>query len=95
MSYRAKRERVSGVPAHSQSSALVVCMIAGAAAGAVIGFFTVVGVLGAVIGAIVGAVVGLGLGELVLLQQKRQEAKDARLDREIGVIGGELGAPPL
>src|SRR5690349_19591031 len=87
-----RRERVSGVPRQSKLIAVVVCAFAGIVGGAVIGFFTMVTALSAIVGAIIGLVAGIAIGFFALHQSKRHDRKDAVLDREIGVIGGDIGA---
>ncbi len=93
MRYEAKRERVKGVPVHSHLPAVIVSALAAAIAGAIIGYFTAVGWTGAIIGGIVGVVAGFALAEGVILYHKRKDARDLELDREIGVLGGDIGAP--
>ena len=93
MRQQRKRERVKGVPVHSHVPALLVAALAAAIGGAIIGYFTLVGATGAIIGGIVGIVAGLAIAEAVILYQKKKDERDEQLDREIGVIGGDLGAP--
>jgi phage tail tape-measure protein len=66
---------------------------AGALAGAVIG--AVAGPVGAIAGAIIGAAAGSLLGDVTHKDGVERDAKDAVLDGEIGVSGGEMGAPNL
>ncbi len=66
---------------------------AGAFAGAVIG--AVGGPVGAIAGAIIGAAAGGLLGDVTHKDGVERDAKDAVLDSEIGVSGGEMGAPNL
>ena len=66
---------------------------AGAFAGAVIG--AVAGPVGAIAGAIIGAAAGSLLGDVTHNDGLERDAKDAELDGEIGVSGGEMGAPNL
>lgn len=61
----------------------------GAAAGAAIGAFA--GPPGMVVGAIIGAAAGAATGA-ALANDHDAEAHDAKLDEEIGVTGGDLGA---
>jgi phage tail tape-measure protein len=72
-----------------EAEAGVLGAIAGAAMGAV------AGPVGAAVGAVAGAAVGVlaekGLGE----SEIDEAAKDQALDKEIGVIDGDLGAPNL
>lgn len=65
----------------------------GALAGAALGAFA--GPPGAVIGAALGAAVGMGAGAASRRGDEQNEAADTALDRELGVIGGEIGAPNL
>ena len=46
-------------------------------------------------GLVIGAAAGTLLGEVVQKASAEAEARDAVLDAEIGVSGGELGAPSL
>jgi uncharacterized membrane protein len=85
-------ERKSGIPRHPDRGALAASIAAGAVAGAAVGLFTFAGPLALVVGGLVGAVAGIAIGKYVRERSKRQEAKDAILDREIGVIGGDIGA---
>jgi hypothetical protein len=66
---------------------------AGALAGAVIG--SVAGPVGAIAGAVLGAAAGGLLGDVAHEAGVERDARDAVLDGEIGVSGGELGAPNL
>ena len=84
-------ERKSGIPANPQRGAIAASIVAGAVAGTAVGLFTFAGPLAVVIGAIVGAVAGIAIGKVSRERSKRQDAKDAILDREIGVIGGDIG----
>jgi uncharacterized membrane protein len=67
--------------------------VAGAAVGAALG--AMAGPPGIAAGAAIGAVAG-AMAERVVGRDRDESAKeDARLDAEIGVTGGELGAPNL
>ena len=66
----------------------------GAVTGGAIGFFAGGGPLGTVIGGIVGAVAGGGIAKYVRERSKRERAKTEVLDRELGIIGGDIGAAP-
>ena len=68
------------------ASAGVAGAVAGAAAGLIAG--PVGAVVGGVIGAVTGAVAGATLEEEDVAKNREQD----RLDEEIGVIGGDLGA---
>jgi uncharacterized membrane protein len=89
---RANRE--SGIPAHPERAAGAASVIAGAGTGAAIGFLTLAGPIGGLIGGVLGALAGGAIGEYVRQRSKREDAKDAILDREIGVTGGDIGAAP-
>jgi hypothetical protein len=65
----------------------------GAAAGAMIG--AVGGPAGAVVGAILGGVAGAMGGAAMDTEAARVSENDEKLDAEIGVSGGEMGAPNL
>ena len=66
---------------------------AGALAGAGVGI--VGGPPGMLVGAVIGAVAG-AIGDAAIERHSATtRAEDARLDAEIGVSGGELGAPNL
>jgi hypothetical protein len=69
----------------------------GAAAGALAGgaLGAVAGPPGAVVGAIVGAIAGALTGAALDDGNAAAAAEDERLDEEIGVQGGDLGAPNL
>lgn len=86
-------ERKSGIPAHPDRTAIAVSIAAGALAGTAVGIFSFAGPLVVVIGGIIGAVAGAAIGGYVRQRSRRQQEKDAILDREIGVIGGDIGAP--
>jgi hypothetical protein len=66
--------------------------LAGAIAGTVAGGLA--GPLGALIGAIVGGAMGFGTGAALEVRQEIARVHDERLDRDIGVIGGDVGAGP-
>jgi hypothetical protein len=65
----------------------------GAIAGAAIG--SVAGPPGAAVGAVVGAIAGAIAGAASETQGELDAAEERKLDEEIGVSGGELGAPKL
>jgi hypothetical protein len=66
---------------------------AGLAAGAAMGAAS--GPPGMATGVIVGGSIGALLGAAEERDDKRRAAHDAQLDEEIGVTGGDLGAPNL
>ena len=87
-------ERESGIPVHPERTAIAASIAAGALAGTAVGIFSFAGPIAVVIGALIGAVVGGAIAKVVRERSKRQDAKDAILDREIGVIGGDIGSTP-
>lgn len=62
----------------------------GAAAGAAAG--AIAGPPGIVAGAVIGAIAGAATAEALVENDEASEAANVRLDEEIGVIGGDLGA---
>jgi Glycine zipper len=66
---------------------------AGALAGAAVG--SVAGPPGAIAGAVIGAIAGAVAGRAAEMTDESRAAEDQKLDGEIGVSGGELGAPNL
>jgi hypothetical protein len=66
---------------------------AGAIAGAVLG--SAAGPPGAIAGAVIGGVVGAVTGAVLDTQTTESVDRNRKLDEEIGVIGGEIGAPNL
>lgn len=71
----------------------VAAVVLGALSGAAVGIY--VGPIGVAIGAVAGAFVGLfaayGLDRLA----HEQAVRDSKLDLELGITGGTLGAPGL
>jgi|SRR5580698_3831162 hypothetical protein len=67
--------------------------LSGAVAGAVLG--AAAGPPGVVAGAILGGVAGALGGAVLDAESSRQAAHTRELDEEIGVVGGEIGAPNL
>jgi hypothetical protein len=65
----------------------------GAVAGAVLG--SIAGPPGAVAGAVIGAVAGAIAASALDTEAERQSQRTRELDAEIGVSGGDLGAPNL
>jgi phage tail tape-measure protein len=65
----------------------------GAAAGAALG--AIAGPPGAVVGAVIGAAAGAAAGYAVEQGDAERADEDAKLDEEIGVTAGDLGAPNL
>lgn len=76
--------------ARYEMSAGAVGALAGAGFG---GIFA--GPFGAAAGAVVGAAMGAATGWAVEQHAKDEAVHDLRLDRDIGVIDGDLGAPGL
>jgi hypothetical protein len=66
---------------------------AAAVAGAAMG--SIAGLPGAVAGAVIGGVVGAVAAAVLDGQSEDLAALDRKLDEEIGVDGGEMGAPNL
>ena len=66
---------------------------AGAIAGAALG--SAAGPPGAIAGALIGGVVGAVSGAVLDTQATASAEQERKLDEEIGVIGGEIGAPNL
>ena len=83
--------RKSGIPSNPERGAIAASIAAGAVAGIAVGLFTFAGPLAIVIGGVIGAVGGVVIGKYARDRSKRQDAKDAILDREIGVIDGDIG----
>jgi hypothetical protein len=95
MNYKqAQFERQSGLPAHPQRAATVASVLTGAVAGAAIGIFAFAGLIIVLVGAFIGALAGGAIGKYVRERSKRERARDAILDREIGVTGGDIGIGP-
>jgi outer membrane lipoprotein SlyB len=65
----------------------------GALGGAVVG--CAAGLPGALVGAIVGAIAGAMAGAAIDSDGVDRAARTRRLDAEIGITGGDLGAPRL
>jgi len=66
---------------------------AGAAAGAVVG--AIAGPAGAAVGAVLGGAAGAAAEALVERDARTARSRDQKLDEEIGVTSGDLGAPTL
>jgi hypothetical protein len=67
--------------------------VAGALAGAALG--AIAGPPGALAGAVLGGVFAAGAAAALEKNSADESARDAELDAEIGVTGGDLGAPNL
>jgi hypothetical protein len=80
-----------GIPLKKTGAAVAATGTAlGAAAGAAAG--AIAGPPGIVAGAILGAVAGAATTEALVESDEDKEAHEAKLDREIGVTGGAIGA---
>lgn len=87
-------ERRSGIPAHPERAATAVSVVVGALLGLGTGFFAATGATGMAIATAIGAVAGLAVAQYTRARSKRERAKQELLDRDIGVIGGDIGAAP-
>lgn len=87
-------DRNSGLPRNPERTALALSVFLGMALGLVLGLFSMAGPVAPVIGAILGAVAGAAVGTLTMGRLRRQSQRDSILDREIGVIDGDIGAGP-
>lgn len=67
--------------------------VGGALAGAAMG--VIGGPPGALAGAVIGGIVGAVAAGVADLNSDETEANDRKLDVDIGVIGGDIGAPNL
>ncbi len=82
---------------HSPSKKRLAHEAEGAAAGAIAGaaFGSAAGPPGALAGAVIGGIVGVVVGAGVDAQIVESAERERSLDEEIGVSGGEMGAPKL
>jgi hypothetical protein len=80
-------------PPMSARSRELASAVAGAAIGSAVGVFC--GPAGILVGALFGAAVGALAGRTSKVADMRAEKNDAALDAEIGVSGGDIGAPSL
>lgn len=87
-------ERKSGIPAHPERVTAVTSIASGVAIGALIGFFTFAGLPAVLAGAVFGAVASAGVLQFMRARWKRERETNEVLDREIGVIDGDIGAAP-
>ncbi len=74
---------------HHSAAPIAMEIVGGAAAGAALGM--VVGPPGAAVGAVIGVVVGAAAGIALRDTEIQHEIDDAQADRDIGVIGGNIG----
>ncbi len=82
--------RPSGIPLLWDSAPALFGAIVGALAGVAFGFLA--GPFGMLIGGLLGAVGGAGLGDAVSTMQTHKSLHDWRVDEDIGVIRGDVGA---
>lgn len=82
--------RNSGIPRHPEATNIALGAAAGAVAG--IAFGSVGGPIGITVGGILGAVGGGGVADIIARVQEHRFAHDQRVDADIGVIGGDIGA---
>lgn len=83
--------QIAGLPGPNRAFSIMggtVGFAAGAAAGAI------AGPIGVLLGSIIGALAGMVAWWTIEESDRRRERQTERLDREIGVIDGDLGAPP-
>jgi hypothetical protein len=64
--------------------------IAGEATGAVVG--SIAGPPGVIVGMVIGAAAGSLAASAIAKEEHRHAVHDEELDKEIGVVGGDLGA---
>ncbi len=86
-----------GVPADHATAGHIAKEAAGGASGAVAGavFGIVAGPPGMIAGAVIGGIVGAVAGAVLDEERAVEAESDKALDDEIGVNGGDLGAPNL
>lgn len=83
-------QRLAG-PSHGYEVVLgVVSALAGAGIGLAVG-----AIPGAIVGLVIGAAMGAAMGWVAGTRSHIDSARNERLDREIGVIDGDIGAPGL
>ena len=80
-----------GMSKHKHPTETIVAAT-GTIAGAVVG--AIAGPVGAVAGAIVGGAAGVAAGAVIEREEERAWQHDEKLDEEIGVYDGTLGAAP-
>jgi hypothetical protein len=89
-SLESREERVLRAHAHDVDAVVDVAALSGAVAGATMG--AIAGPPGVVAGGAMGAVVGALAGAALERDDLRRTRHDEDLDKEIGVIDGEMGA---
>ncbi len=86
---KTRKERKSEKRAENVGAGVVSGAIAGAAAG------ILAGPVGAIAGAAIGGAAGAAAGVALSNEGEREALEEEKLDREIGVTEGSLGAPSL
>ncbi len=94
---KAKKAKKANPADRKQKRAHVVHEAEGAASGAVAGAVlgAAAGPIGIVAGAVLGGAAGAAAASALENDATRKAARTRKLDEEIGVSGGELGAPNL
>lgn len=87
-------ERKSGIPEHPERTAGIASVATGAIVGAGTALFAFAGPVAILVGGVIGAAAGGVVALYVRERSKRERARDERLDREMGVSGGDIGAAP-
>jgi phage tail tape-measure protein len=90
MAREAKKEKRDTVPPPSHTHGSEAGAIAGEVAGGVLG--AVAGPAGAVAGMVIGAAAGALVGEVLDREAQRTHLHDEKLDEDLGVIEGDIGA---
>jgi hypothetical protein len=86
---RTGKDERTGIPKHAS---VVPIGLEGAVAGAAVG--SIAGPVGVIAGTALGGLFGAMADEVLEKDQRLSEARDAELDAEIGVVGGDIGAAP-
>jgi phage tail tape-measure protein len=86
-----EKERAIVKPSHTHDE--MAGALAGEVAGGILG--AMAGPPGAVAGMVMGAATGALVGEILHREAERKHARDQKLDDDIGVTSGNLGAPNL
>jgi membrane associated rhomboid family serine protease len=87
-----RTDRNSGLPRNPERAALGLSAFIGLALGLVLGLFSMAGPLAPIVGAVLGMIGGAVVGRLTVSRARKQFQRDSILDREIGVIDGDIGA---
>lgn len=93
MDSKKKSEKPPGTAFSGRFAHETVGGASGALAGAVLG--AAAGPPGILAGAVIGGIAGIVVGATLDTESSRRLARARRLDAEIGVTGGDLGAPHL